>query len=63
VTKEELQSPVVAWPTLFLCLLSLVIYVSPWFLTFHSPGWKAVPFSALSVFIIFTPLHEAAHRY
>lgn len=37
-------------------------YVLPAALTFSNPGWATVPISAVANYLLFTPMHDAAHR-
>lgn len=63
INPEDLHVPDIAWPTVFVFLFSFSLYIASVFLSLR--GWDAfatIPLSTLSLFMIFTPLHDAVHR-
>uniref|UniRef100_A0A7S2LX97 Fatty acid desaturase domain-containing protein n=1 Tax=Zooxanthella nutricula TaxID=1333877 RepID=A0A7S2LX97_9DINO len=59
----ELHRPAIAWPTVLLAAVSLGLWVSVAYVG-NARGWPlcaTLPASALSVYMSFTPLHEATH--
>lgn len=62
VSKEELVLPEIAWPTLIVAVNSILLYLYPYLVFWNNPTYTTIPLSALSVYLSFTPLHDAVHR-
>ena len=71
-TSEELHIPQVAWPTLLVFVGGWILLLSPLLLQIKTSGavlptsWGSfwsVPVQAYAIYLLFTPLHDAVHRY
>lgn len=62
--KSQLQSPMIAWPTVLLFVIALGIFIaSITAALMHAiPIWGALLLNTIVQFVMFTILHDAAHR-
>jgi ring-1,2-phenylacetyl-CoA epoxidase subunit PaaE len=62
--KTLLQSPRVAWPTVILFLLGLVIFIASITASLNHaiPVWSAMLINTIVQFVMFTIFHDASHR-
>lgn len=62
-TKEDLQNPDIAWPTVLLTFGSLAVFSVPWIFALEPEkisAWWIIP-QTLALYASFTPMHDAVH--
>lgn len=57
-------SPVLAWPTIAILVLSLAAIAASWYLVLNGlwPLWAGMLVNSIAGYALFTPAHEAIHR-
>eukprot|EP00931_Biecheleriopsis_adriatica_P047818 TRINITY_DN275_c0_g1_i1.p1 TRINITY_DN275_c0_g1~~TRINITY_DN275_c0_g1_i1.p1 ORF type:complete len:331 (-),score=41.73 TRINITY_DN275_c0_g1_i1:75-1022(-) len=61
--KGSLHQPTIAWPTVLLAIVSIALWLgSAWAgIVLSAPLWITFPLSTLSIYMAFTPMHDATH--
>eukprot|EP00040_Diaphanoeca_grandis_P012637 m.63995 g.63995 ORF g.63995 m.63995 type:complete len:356 (-) comp23379_c0_seq1:412-1479(-) len=60
--KEDMQRVPIAWPTVFLLLASVSVWVWSWVrYVLTNDAWTSFFMSTIAAYVAFTPMHEAVH--
>ena len=64
VDAVDLAVPDIAWPTVVVFLVGILAFVAPVILywQYGVQTWWTVLLSSTAIYMLFTPMHDAAHR-